>query len=78
MLGLSLSIGKSTVLTKGQQIIFVKSRLAKCNNKFAYFGCQKKAHQYIMFQDKNVEQETEDNSVNCTLYVSRWNNEGTQ
>lgn len=29
-----------------------------------------------MFEAKTVDQETEDNSVNCTLYASGWNNEG--
>lgn len=77
MLGLSPSIGKGTVLTKGQQINFVKSQLAKCNKKFAYSSCQKKACQYTMFQAKTVDQETEDDSVKCTLYASRWNSEGT-
>lgn len=59
MLGLSPSIGKGTALTEGQQINFVKSKLAKCNKKFDYFSCMKKACQYIMFQAKIVDQETE-------------------
>lgn len=78
MLGSPPSIRKSTVLTKGQQINFVKTKLAKCTKKFACFSCKTKACQYIMFEAKIVDQETEDNSVNCTLYASGWNNEGVR